>query len=303
MYLRMLSEKNDQQKNYNINYIKMKKLITIIATGIFFSSCQKNNNGSFKDELTIEGKIVIPQETNTLARNEEVEYNTFYGPVVQMGEGHVRSWANISHDNIALAIGIEMTEGALQLHDHDGDENSLEFLIQLHQKAKALMPFDHIVVNWNEHGHPPPGIYSAPHFDFHFYKMSLEQRLLIPAYAAAPGPFNNLPPTGYIPSGYFRGPNEGVPRMGSHWIDLLSPEFQGQPFTHTFIYGSNDGKVTFVEPMVTLATIKSGATIQKQIRQPQFFDPVDKYYPTRYNIWKNEDNNRHYIAMDQMVLR
>ena len=46
-----------------------------------------------------------------------------------------------------------------------------------------------------------------------------------------------------------------------------------------------------------------GTTVHKAIRQPQFFDPINTYYPTRYNIWKNEDNNRHYIAMDQMILR
>jgi len=86
-------------------------------------------------------------------------------------------------------------------------------------------------------------------------------------------------------------------------MDVLSPEFNGQPFTHTFIYGSYDGKVNFLEPMATLSFLSGGTTVHKAIRQPQLFDPMNRYYPTRYNIWKNEDNNRHYIAMDQMVWR
>ncbi len=91
--------------------------------------------------------------------------------------------------------------------------------------------------------------------------------------------------------------------MGTHWIDLLSPEFNGQPFTHTFLYGSYDGKVTFLEPMVTLALLQSGVSVQKAIRQPQLFDPANTFYPTRYNIWKNNSNNRHYVALDQMQWR
>ena len=50
----------------------------------------------------------------------------------------------------------------------------------------------------------------------------------------------------------------------------------------------NDGKVNFLEPMATLAFLSSGATVHKAIRQPQLFDPMNTYYPTRYNIWKNE---------------
>ena len=286
----------------------MKKLITLITAAVIFTACKKNNHGIIKDELTSQEKIIIPMDesnnsSSAAKTDDEVKYNTFYGPVVQMGVGHARSWVNITHDNKALAIGIEMTEGALQLHDANDDGRSLEFVFPLHQKAKAFTPFDHFLVNWNEHGHPPPGIYDLPHFDFHFYKMSLAERLAIPAFNDAPQKFNNLPDLAYIPTGYFTRPNEGIIQMGRHWGDGLSPELHGQPFTHTFIYGSYDGKVTFLEPMITLALLQSGVTVQKAIRQPQLFDPVDNYYPTRYNIWKNENNNRHYVAMDQMVWR
>ena len=137
----------------------------------------------------------------------------------------------------------------------------------------------------------------------HFYKMPLEQRLAIPEFADAPSLFNNLPPAGYIPAAYFRAPNEGIAQMGTHFIDLLSPEFHGQPFTHTFIYGSYDGSVTFLEPMATLAFLQAGTTVHKAIRQPQLFNPANTHYPTRYSIWKDDTKNRHYVALYDMVLR
>ena len=284
----------------------MKKFTTILAAGILFSACQKNTNESFDDKLTNQEKIIIPAEETSITRtSEEDQYNTFYGPAVQFGEGHVRSWANITHDDKPLAIGIEFTEGVLQQqHEHQGggDNHGHEVLLTLHQKAKALMPFDHLTMGFMVAGHPPPGIYSVPHFDFHFYKMPLEERLAIPPYPQAMAAFNNNPPSGYLPPAYVKAP-AGEAKMGAHWMDVLSPEFNGQPFAHTFVYGSYDGKVNFLEPMATLSFLSSGATVHKAIRQPQLFAPANLYYPNRYNIWKDQDKDRHYIAMDQMVLR
>ena len=284
----------------------MRKLTTLIAATIIFSACKKNNNESFIDELTTQERIVIPPEENSIVRSsQEDQYNTFYGPAVQFGEGHVRTWVNVSHDDKPLAIGIEFTDGVLQQqHEHQdgGDNHGHEVLLRLHQKAKALMPFDHLTMGFMAAGHPPPGIYSIPHFDFHFYKISLEERMAIPTYPQAMNAFKNNPSPGYLPPAYVKAP-AGEAQMGAHWMDVLSPEFNGQQFTHTFVYGSYDGKVSFLEPMATQAFLMGGTTVHKAIRQPQFFDPVNTYYPTRYNIWKNGDNNRHYLAMDQMVLR
>ena len=284
-------------------------LLLVITTASLYSSCKKSNLPAPKDLLSDESKISLPgdviQSGGPSARTTTgVEYNTFYGPVVSMGEGRIRSWVNISHDNQALAIGIEMTDGALQLQKEvpQDDGPSMEFVLPLHQKAEVLTPFRHIVVNWNPNGHPPALIYTIPHFDFHFYKMSLDERLAIPSYQTDPSGFDVNPPAGYLPEGYIKSPG-GEANMGAHWMDVTSPEFHGQPFTHTFVYGSYNGKVTFIEPMVTMATLQSGATIQKLIRQPKYVDPAGKYYPTRYNIWKDQDNDRHYIALDQMLLR
>ena len=282
----------------------MKNLLTFMLACILLSACQKNNDPDLKDKLTTQEKIKMPTDENSIAQHaSEDHYNTFYGPAVQFGEGRVRSWVNISHDDVPLAIGIEFTDGVLQQeHGHDGQDHGHEVLLPLHQKAKALTPFDHVTMGFMAEGHPPPGIYSVPHFDIHFYKMSLEERLAIPAYPLAMAAFNNNPPSGYLPPAYVKAP-AGEAKMGAHWMDVLSPEFNGQPFTHTFVYGSYDGKVNFLEPMVTLDFISGGTTVHKAIRQPQFFDPTNTYYPTRYNIWKDESNNRHYISMDQMVLR
>jgi hypothetical protein len=52
--------------------------------------------------------------------------------------------------------------------------------------------------------------------------------------------------------------------------------------------------------MVTLATMESGNTIHQDFRQPQSFSPTGKYYPSRYNIWKDNSNDNHYLSLDHM---
>ena len=284
----------------NLNW----KIFLSIGTIIVLVSCQKTQTSAplvTNEFSSTSGKIVTP-ETST-DRRAEVQYNTFFGPTVQMGDGRARSWANITHDDKMLAVGVEMTSGALTgLPEHPEDFAASTFVLPLHQKAKALTAFDHIVVNWNGHGHEPDHVFDVTHFDFHFYKISLEEQLAIPPYEIAPAMFDADPPLAYMPPLYLHTPG-GVPQMGAHWVDLLSPELNGGVFTHTFIYGTYNSKVTFLEPMATLATIESGNTIHQDFRQPQAFSPTGKYYPTRYNIWKDNTNDNHYLSLDQMVWR
>ena len=115
-------------------------------------------------------------------------------------------------------------------------------------------------LDWNPHGHGGP--YTAPHFDFHFYRVPLATRNEIDLTAAdfaakaARMPAAEEIPAGYVSTHVLLGTTPAgmtVPRMGLHWVDLKSPELppSNQPFTRTFIMGSWDGQVIFDEPMVT----------------------------------------------------
>jgi hypothetical protein len=284
---------------------------TIIASFISCNKMDVKNPVSAKEGFALNDNstIVMPDAAANVAEKQvapvtsSAKYNTFYGPEQQMGKGHVRSWINISHDGKPLAIGIEMTDDALQgLTQDPSNFAASTFTLPLHQKAKSVTPFDHIVIDWNPQGHEPPQ-YQVPHFDFHFYKISLADQLAIPPYTpATAAPFDLDPPVGYMPPLYLHTPG-GVPQMGAHWADLLSPEFKGQPFTYTFIYGSYNGHVIFDEPMITMAILQSGVTIHADFRQPQYFDPTNTYYPSRLNIWQDPSNGRHYVSLDHMIWR
>lgn len=228
--------------------------------------------------------------------------NTFYGPQVQMGNGKVRSFVRINHNDVPQELGLIMSGSSFE----NLPAMMSDAVLPLHPKAKEVTPYDHIFFGWMPDGHPP-AVFSQPHFDVHFYMIPEAERMMIPA----PTPSNmNLfaaPPAGYLPADYTT-PFAIIPMMGRHWLDatsnILSP---GAVFTHEFIYGTFNQKVAFLEPMIAksfLMAIESGTAVavHQAIKQPSLFDPSGKYYPTRYNIYTDGKGNV-YISVDQFVLR
>src|SRR6185437_6796672 len=176
-----------------------------------------------------------------------------------------------------VKLGIALSERALD--GLPGGEASSMYLLPLPVQAPA--PYELVELDWNPQGHPPMGVYTVPHFDFHFYTITRAERDAImpsdPHYAMEA---NNLPTDGFVPPAYapLAGPGQtpadvAVPMMGLHWEDLLSPELQAllghpenyHPFDKTFIYGSWNGQFIFYEPMVTRAFLQTKPDVSSPV--------------------------------------
>jgi hypothetical protein len=124
------------------------------------------------------------------------------------------------------------------------EEHDLALSIPLPREAAAT-GFDHVYLTWNRFGHPPAGLFDVAHFDVHFVQIEIAARDAIeptdPEFwtKAAREPDPALLPADYVPPPEL----EPVPLMGVHWTDRFDPVFQGEPFTHNFIYGAWDGEV------------------------------------------------------------
>ncbi len=193
-----------------------------------------------------------------------------YGPEVRVGQGTARSYVLVSDEGIE-EVGVALSEGALHglpsLGEHhpgagDGHHGRLDVEYLLELPDVPGMPYRFVELGWNPWGHPPEGIYDRPHFDVHFYTISLEERNAIDPdregflERANRIPIDALAPAGYLPHHLLEGVDPAavtVPRMGMHWIDPGSPEFNGNRFTATMLYGSWDGRFVFDEPMVSRA--------------------------------------------------
>jgi hypothetical protein len=237
------------------------------------------------DSITITGKP-----------GAEAKANTYYSSQVKMGEGKARSWIRINHKGKPEEIGVEMTDDVL--YNLPGE--NFVVAIPFHSKAKEVTPFDHLYITWASHGHPLPGTFIDPHFDVRFFMTTLEEHLAIPPYATDPSGFDNLPPAGFMPTSYFPNAPFYIPGLGVHWTNKTFDN----PVTKAMILGSYNGKFTFVSPIMILEVLQGGQTFSNiSYDQPQYFSETNKYYPRKYNIYRDNTTLKHYITLTDFVLR
>lgn len=256
---------------------------------------------------------------------------TFRSDGWEIGEGRVASYVESDGDGRPVAIGIALSERALaglpkspnrssRCFDLDGNgrinasgecEGDYEYPLVLPRGLPPGLdlPFKWIGVNWNPAGHEP-AFWSVPHFDIHFYIASRNEIALIGVGACkffidcgdrevALRPV----PEKYVADGHINV-DAAVSLMGNHLIDSRTPELGNPPgpFTHTWIYGAFDGRITFYEPMITLAFLESRENVCVPIRQPQAWQQAG-YYPTEYCIRYLPERKEHTVSLEKFVRR
>jgi len=217
---------------------------------------------------------------------------TLSGPRQALGDGNASAYVVLDDSNQPAEIGVLITESALTELPAD----KLELNLALPAEIEGQTPFTHIGLNWNPQGHMPEPIYGDPHFDFHFYTLEEAARHCIQgihlehSYAE--------PAAEHLPVGYVMAPDSAEPTQGAHWVNPNAREFQGEPhgFDYTFIYGFYGGQLSFLEPMVSLATLAQRQHVDEAIALPEQF-AVEGAYPTGYSITYNAAAKQYRIAL------
>lgn len=224
----------------------------------------------------------------------DMDPSTYFGPSVDVGNGDARAWVAVDKNGNPKAVGINFSKEALE----DLPDELMQFVLPFPQdKGKGF--YTHALLDWNPEGHEPPGTYDLPHFDFHFYIVPMEERMAIGPNDSVK--FANAPDSIYVPAGYLQTPG-GVPQMGAHWVDLMSPEFNDGVFTKTFIWGSYDGEFTYWEPMVTLDYLLKKPNDLIPLRQPKAYQR-DGWYPTKYKISYSSISEEYTIALTSLEFK
>jgi len=234
-----------------------------------------------------------------------------YGEAVPLGDGVVRTFVRLE-GTVPVEIGVALSPGALEGLPVDGAPGGITmpdghstFEIALGMPDGHGTPFRHATVDWNPAGHEPPGVYDLPHFDFHFYTIELHERHRIdPADPEFMQKGMRAPESPYVPAGFVLPEASPVPFMGAHWVDPTSPELQDPPetFTHTFLYGSWDGRIVFAEPMVTKAFLESRTAVRAPIGVAERYDPAG-YYPAAYEIRWDEGAGEYRVSLTELAWR
>ncbi len=254
------------------------------------------------------------------------------GPEAAVGNGTARIFVELGPRREPRMIGISLTKTALaglatrmnttsRCFDKNSDgqvahgECAGDYQADLalpEGAADVGLPVRWATVNWNPEGHmdPAPKVWSVPHFDFHFF---IVEPALIQGIRTGPcGEFIHcddaaragLPlsprhtPEGYIDVG------AAVPAMGNHLIDSRDPELADPKlgFSHTFIYGTYDGKMIFLEPMVSQAFLSRRTPECRPVRTPSAYATAG-WYPTKYCVRHDAATGVHRITLEGLVRR
>lgn len=250
-------------------------------------------------------------DAEATAEANALPHVVYTGETTRLGQGRATTFAWIQPNGRPAALGVRLTRAAFEglptamsderaCYDLDasgtidvmtecppGHEHLLALPAAVAEKTDT--PFQYVMLNWNPMGHPPPEVYTLPHFDVHFY---IQDYAEVRAMEAGPCPglmtcddFERATvpvPDAYRPQDYIDvGAVEVM--MGNHLIDPTGPEYNGETFTHTFIYGAYDGAITFYEPMVTRDFLLSEPNACYPLKRPAAFERSG-FYPKAYCI-------------------
>ena len=281
------------------NLFRMPKKIIILGSLFFLFSCNQ-------DEM-VNNDLQVNTPISLIAKMSSKKLKVFKGPQVALGYGKVRSWISVDSKGFPSEIGIEITPEAFKNLAPNNSKTlppaGKTIVVPLQLKATQLTPFDHIGLNWNPNGHEPQGVFDVPHFDFHFYMISVKEQMAIPEWSSqTDAAFNNYPSMGYMPADYFTppGPATAEPQMGKHWLPANLGAYL--PFSKIMIYGSYNGQLIFVEPMITLNYLLSNVDFSMNYSQPQHFAKAGNY-PTKYNIYHDDITGNTYVTLSDFVSR
>jgi hypothetical protein len=223
---------------------------------------------------------------------------TFTGPSQTFGNGTAQAFVTLDGQGDPTSLGAILSESVLS----NLPTTFTEVILALPAEG-ADTPFNFVRVSFGPAGHPPPGIYDKPHFDLHFFLITEQE-------VAAVGPSDpnfqqkatQTPAAAFIPPDYVPDLVGGIPGHGQHWTDPTSPEFQGQPFTATFIYGFYEGRVIHLEPMATSAFLLTRPNFTAAIKLPASFAEPG-LYPTSYSVRFDATAGGYIIALEGLIAR
>jgi hypothetical protein len=261
---------------------------------------------------------------NVLAKTK-----TYYGDPEIMGPT-ARMYVSLDGNGAPITVGVIFPKTLLEglpakrnntsrcfdkngngkIDEHDECEGDYEIRLSL-PAAFANQPdlvIKWVGLDWNPEGHDPAGVYDLPHFDFHFY---IVERNAIEGIRSGPcAYFMNcddykralLPvPAKYVAPDHINV-NAAVAQMGNHLVDFKSPELSTPPrkFTHTWIFGAYDGRITFYEPMITREFLPSRPSGCMPVKQPRAWEKTG-YHPTKYCIRYWPDPGEYTVSLEGLV--
>ena len=268
----------------------------------------------------------------TPAQPTDAPPSTLLGQAVPVGSGTARTFVVLDQDGKPGAVGVALSEAAFSglaprmnttsrcfdknrdgRHGHGECLGDYQSTLAMPEGAEKLsLPVRWVTVNWNPEGHLPPAppVWSAAHFDFHFFMVDPE---LIEGIRTGPcAEFIHCDDSTraskplaaeHLPEGYV-DVGAAVAAMGNHLVDSRDPELADPSlgFSRTFIYGAYDGKLIFLEPMVSYAFLQARPDQCTPIRAAKAYGTAG-YYPSSYCVRYDAATSTYRVTLEGLVYR
>jgi len=227
-----------------------------------------------------------------LAGGAAAETDRLEGEATVLFGGSIATWAELDEIGTVTEVGVTLpmrvVAGAPAEHDHSRPFMA-DAVLAFPEIVRETTFLDHLGLFWEPHGHPPPGRYDTPHFDFHFFHIGKDEAAAIdcadletrlPAEAIPAGWLPSVPP-GDDPAMHC------VPLMGFHSLpvsEFSAPGvLQEGHFEQVMLGGEYGGRFIFLEPMVTVATLEARESFSMPVPWPPTLEGAG-LYPTTFEL-------------------
>lgn len=299
-----------------------------------------DRRGILKTGVLLAGGTLLTGPTS--AEVDSMTRTVHEGESVGVGNGQLTTRATTDGEGNVVSLDVHLDGDAIASFAEGGGHRDQQVAAHVHfptetENGDALdHQFTYMGFHYNPQGHAPPGVYTVPHFDFHFHMLDEETVGAITGgpLGDAPMPFVGVAdydiPEAQQPPGYtFERHRFIIEEMGEHQLDATAPEFNGESFTNTYVYGIHDpaidlnnpdrmevitlqgedvevpvyagdgtGRIHFVEPMITTDFISHELDRERTVgvATPARF-PTAGEYPTTY-VMRPDDQGGVSVAID-----
>lgn len=249
------------------------------------------------------------------------------GDVITVGDGQAHAYTEQATGMLS-AIGVRFDASALENLPEtpadwppegvpEGTPFSVENTLSLPNGNTGR--FEYATMDWNPGGHEPEGLYTHPHFDFHFYMLKEDEVAAIPpGVASYEVPPDLMPAQTQYASDVDPNAVRGVvPGMGEHLVSMPAsvPATPGEDGWSVYIWGAYDpdgdgvGQLTFMEPMITVAFLEAlrgdgsadASATPIQIPMPSRFLKGGAY-PTEMDVRYHAHDDTFTVSLESFAL-
>jgi hypothetical protein len=220
------------------------------------------------------------------------------GDTAEIAGGIAAAWARVNGGGKVIWVGLTIPLSMAESMPAPGTGPARAVaVLNFPQVVQDTTYFNHAEIQSNQLGHGSnpayvdPHRYEAPHFDFHFYNIPVDDVFLVP-----PGVFSAQVPADRLPVGYGQPENRSVPQMGRH-AALLTEFTATEPWLLTMIAGflPDASYMHFIEPMITQEFLLRRKNFTLPIPMPAVLGRATSY-PTECVVHYDKDADAYHIV-------